>query len=500
MRTVVVLVCLALTVVALGCQGPPEEARPETINAESLMDRITFLSSDELQGRAPGSAGEEKTVDYLTKSFRSFGLAPGNQDGSYIQKVPLVSLTPEELNPVVLRRGTEVRELEPIRDVAAKTRRVVDEVAIEADLVFVGYGVVAPEYDWDDYKGIDLSGKALLMLVNDPPVEGIFGDKAMTYYGRWTYKYEIAAELGAAAAFVIHETEPAGYPWGVISDAGAEEFVLASSNQSTNLLAVQGWLHVDATRKIFEMAGKDFDELKEAASTRSFEPVALEVTASVVLKNSIRNLESANALAKLEGKDSPDELIIYTAHWDHLGIDPELSGDNIFNGAHDNASGTAGLLEIAEAFGRLDEPPARSVLFLAVTAEEKGLLGSKYYAQNPLYPPEKTVAVINMDGLNSLGPTRDVTVVGMGQSAFYPDEGIEYINKPEGWGIEMRDKYTREDYHKPSDEVKDYWDLSGAVEDLELFYRMGYELATSSDWPVWSETSEFRAKREASPQ
>jgi Zn-dependent M28 family amino/carboxypeptidase len=446
------------------------------------------------------------------------------------------------LNPVVLRRGTEVRELEPIRDVAAKTRRVVDEVAIEADLVFVGYGVVAPEYDWDDYKGIDLSGKALLMLVNDPPVEGIFGDKAMTYYGRWTYKYEIAAELGAAAAFVIHETEPAGYPWGVISDAGAEEFVLASSNQSTNLLAVQGWLHVDATRKIFEMAGKDFDELKEAASTRSFEPVALEVTASVVLKNSIRNLESANALAKLEGKDSPDELIIYTAHWDHLGIDPELSGDNIFNGAHDNASGTAGLLEIAEAFGRLDEPPARSVLFLAVTAEEKGLLGSKYYAENPLYAPEKTVAVINMDGLNLLGPTRDITVVGMGQStlddlatkiageqgrvlrpdpepekgfyyrsdhfefakvgipAFYPDEGIEYINKPEGWGIEMRDKYTREDYHKPSDEVKDYWDLSGAVEDLELFYRMGYELATSSDWPVWSETSEFRAKREASPQ
>ena len=238
----------------------------------------------------------------------------------------------------------------------------------------------------------------------------------MTYYGRWSYKFEIAAELGAAGAFVIHETEPAGYPWEVISDSSAEQFVLATSGDDGDLLAAQGWIHIDATRRVFEMAGMDFEEMKQAATDRSFEPVALGVTMSVALQNSIRELESANVVAKLQGQQSPDELIIYTAHWDHLGIDPERTGDNIFNGAHDNASGTAGLLEIAQAFARLDEAPARSVLFLAVTAEEQGLLGSLHYGRNPLYPPKDTVAVINMDGLNLLGPTRDITVVGMGQS------------------------------------------------------------------------------------
>ncbi len=538
MRTVATWVCLSFGVIAIACQQSSQEPHPDAINAESLLERIKVLSSDAFEGRAPGSAGEEKTVEYLIDSFRSFGLAPGNPDGTFIQQVPLVSLTPTEMNPVVLTKDNATAELEQKVDIAARTRRV-EPVEVEGELIFVGYGAIAPEYEWDDFKGFDVRDKILLVLVNDPPGEDIFGGRAMTYYGRWSYKFEIAAELGAAGALVIHETGPAGYPWEVISGWGGEQqFVLATSGDDEDLLGVEGWIHVDATRRVFEMAGMDFDETRQAATDRSFEPVALGVNMSVALQNSIQELESANVVAKLQGGQSPDEWIIYTAHWDHMGIDTELTGDNIFNGALDNASGTAGLLEIAQAFGRLDDAPARSVLFLSVTAEEQGLLGSLHYASNPLYPPKDTVAVINMDGLNLLGPTRDVTVVGMGQSAlddlatkiasqqgrtlrpdpepekgyyyrsdhfefakvgipaFYPDSGIEFINQPEGWGIEMREKYVREDYHKPSDEVKDHWDLSGAVEDLELFYLMGYELATGSEWPTWSEKSEFRATRE----
>jgi Zn-dependent M28 family amino/carboxypeptidase len=521
---VAALLTLFLIVTTLGCQEPPQKPRTEAINAESLLERIKVLASDEFEGRAPGSAGEEKTLAYLTDSFSSFGLAPGNPDRTYLQKVPLVGLIQPDPAPLIVTRGTETLTLEAVKDVSVVTKRVVEEIEAEAEIVFVGYGVVAPEYEWDDYKDVDVSGKLLLMLVNDPPGEDVFGGKAMTYYGRWTYKFEIGA-------------------WEVISGTSTkEEFDLASENQNADRLPVEGWIHVDATRKIVEMAELDFDELRETATTRSFQPVPLGVTAKVDIRNSIRTVDSANVVAKLEGSEAPDELVIYIAHWDHLGKDPSLEGDNTFNGAVDNASGTAGLLEIAEAFSRLDEPPGRSILFLAVTAEEQGLLGSRYYAENPLYPREKTVAVFNMDGLNVLSPTRDITVVGMGQStldalatriaeeqgrvvkadpepekgfyyrsdhfefakvgipAFYPDGGVEFINKPEGWGIEMREKYTNEDYHKPSDEVKDYWDLSGAVEDLELLYRMGHELATGSDWPEWSETSEFKARRADQPE
>lgn len=532
--------------IGLACQAPPSEPLPQAINAESLMEHIAFLSSDELEGRAPGSPGEEKTIEYLTENFRSFGLAPGNPDGTYLQHVPLVRLARAEPRTFTVRHGDDVIELQQTREFAAGTSRVEQEVEADGELVFVGYGVRAPEYDWDDFKDADLNGKILLMLVNDPPVpagpngEEIFGGKAMTYYGRWTYKFEIAAAVGAAGVLVIHQTGPAGYPWEVIADSDNVKFVLSSSGNPADLVDVEGWLHVDAARKILGMAGRDFDELYAAAATRSFQPVPLGVTADIRVKNAVQTINSANVVAKLEGSESPDECIIYVAHWDHLGIDRSLPGDQIFNGAKDNASGTSGLLEIAEAFGRLEEPLRRTVLFLAVTAEEQGLLGSRYYGQDPLYPPEKTVAAVNMDGLNLLGPTRDITVIGMGQStldnlaeriaaeqgrilrpdaepekgfyyrsdhfefakigipAFDPDEGIEFINQPEGWGIEMRERYTNEDYHKPSDEVKDYWDLSGAVEDLELFYRMGYELASGTDWPQWSETSEFRAIRERS--
>ena len=532
---------LSLAVLAAACQPLDEGSVPASgIDAESLLAHIRTLSSDEFEGRAPGSPGGERTVEYLTEQFRQLGLASGNPDGTYLQAVPLVGITPQPGGALELGDGDRSTTLEPGADYVAYTKRVVDEVEMEGELVFVGYGAVAPEYEWNDFKDEDVSGKVLLMLVNDPPGPDIFGGRAMTYYGRWTYKFEMAAERGAAGAFVIHETGPAGYPWEVIgSSPYGEQFDLVTADRNMGRASVEGWIQRAAAESIFEMAGLDFEQHKRAATERDFTPVSLGITARTRITNTLRTVDSNNVVARIEGREAPDELLVYVAHWDHLGRDEDLEGDQIFNGALDNASGTAGLLELAGAFSRTADQLRRSILFLAVTAEEQGLLGSRYYAGQPLYPPAQTVAVINMDGLNLLGATRDVTVIGMGQStlddlarqlstatgrslradpepekgfyyrsdhfefakagipAFDPDAGVQFIDKPEGWGLEMRDRYTNEDYHQVSDEVKDYWDLAGAIDDLDLFFRMGYTLATSDAWPAWSESSEFRAVREA---
>ena len=540
---------LSLLLLASACQPPPpggqtpaepSRDRVEGIDASSLLEHVRTLASDEFEGRAPGSPGEEKTIAYLTEQFSMLGLVPGNPDGTWVQKVPLVGITPAEGSTLTVRGGGQSRVFEPGSDYVASTTRVVEQVDLDGELVFVGYGATAPEYDWDDFKDVDVRGKVLLMLVSDPPHEEIFGGDAMTYYGRWTYKFEIASERGAAGAFVIHETGPAGYPWEVIgSSPFSESFNLVSADRNMDRVSVEGWIQRSTAEAIFEMAGLDFDEQKQAASERAFEPVSLGLSAQTQINNTLRTINSNNIVAKLEGTDAPDEVVMYVAHWDHLGTDPSRSGDQIFNGAADNAIGTAGLLELANAFSRSGERPRRSILWLAVTAEEQGLLGSRHYGENPLYPAAKTVAAINMDVLNTWGRTRDLTIVGMGQSeldqvaadvarqqgrvltpdpepekgfyyrsdhfsfakvgipAFYADPGVEYIGKPEGYGIEKREQYTAEDYHAPSDEVKDDWDLSGAVEDLGFFYRIGHRLATSTAWPAWSETSEFRAIREA---
>jgi Zn-dependent M28 family amino/carboxypeptidase len=415
----------------------------------------------------------------------------------------------------------------------------------------VGYGIVAPEYKWDDYKGVDVKGKVLVMLINDPPVpdpkdpsqldEKTFKGKAMTYYGRWTYKFEIAAEKGAAACLIVHQTGPAGYPWGVVKTSNTgEQFSLVAGDRGMSRSAIEGWMTQEKARELFAMTGRDFDTLEKAAVRRDFRPVDLGVKASLALKNRIRSIESKNVVARLEGSDPKlrDEYVIYTAHWDHLGIGPEVNGDKIYHGAVDNASGVAALLELGRAYTRLAPPPRRSILFLSVTAEEKGLLGSQYYAEHPLYPLAKTLAEINMDGQNLLGPTKDIELIGLGQSTlddvakavaeeqgrvvnpdaepekgFYyrsdhfnfakqgvpaldPDSGVDYIGKPPGWGLEMREKFTAEDYHKPSDKVKTYWDLRGAVEDLELLGEVGYRVANAKTFPTWKTGSEFRAKRE----
>ena len=536
---------------AVACGGaPPEEVGggdasggtmsvPAGIHVDTLRAEIEVLASDEFEGRAPGSAGETKTVAYLTEQFSALGLEPGNPDGTWVQNVPLVGITPMPGDSLRVTKDGDTRTLEPGVDYVAATKHVVDEVSVDGEFVFVGYGAVAPEYDWDDLADVDVRGKILLFLVNDPPVEGAFGGDAMTYYGRWTYKHEIAADRGAAGSLVIHETGPAGYPWEVIGGSPyAESFDLVAADNNLGRAAIEGWVQRATAETLFEMAGLDFETAKRQAAERGFRAIPLGVNGSTRVRNTFRTIDSQNVVARLEGRDAPDEVVMYTAHWDHLGRDESLTGDQIFNGAADNASGTAGLIELARAFTEAAEPPRRSVVFLAVTAEEQGLIGSKHYGENPLYPPAQTVAVFNMDVLNQWGRTRDMTIVGMGQSeldqvaaevgaelgrtlnpdpepekgfyyrsdhfsfakagipAFYADPGLEYLDKPEGYGIEKRQQYTAEDYHAVSDEVKPDWDLSGAIEDLAFMYHLGARLAATDRWPAWSETSEFRAIRE----
>jgi Zn-dependent M28 family amino/carboxypeptidase len=527
-----------------------EEMQPAlaSINAEDILRRTTVLGGDDFEGRAPATAGEEKTIEYLTGEFQALGLEPGSPDGTWLQDVPLVGLT-AEVTAAFSVNGRRLPLSGPAEYVAW-TRRVEPEVTVAgSELVFVGYGVVAPEFGWDDYKDVDVTGKTIVMLVNDPAVpsagdpasldSALFRGNAMTYYGRWTYKYEIAAEKGAAAAVIIHETGPAGYPFGVVNQRwGREEFDVRSPDGNRSAVAVQAWITEPKARELFGAAGLDFDALKKAAVTREFRPVPLQGTADFTIRNRIREVSSRNVLAKITGARLPDEFIVYTAHWDHLGKDPNLQGDQIFNGALDNASGVATMLEIAEAFTKLPEKPARSVLFLSVTAEEKGLLGAKYYAENPLYPLEKTLANINMDGINQWGRTSDVTVIGLGNStlddvlaeaaarqsrtikpdaepekgfyyrsdhfefakqgvpALYIDEGTEYIGKPADYAKQKREEYTTNNYHKVSDEVKPDWDLAGAVEDAQLLFEVGYRLTRAASWPVWKPGVEFKATRE----
>ena len=513
---------------------------PEGIAVETLLAEIETLSSDAFEGRGPGSDGEARTIAYLTEAFESLGALPGNPDGRWVQDVPLVGITPVPGEGLVVEGHGTTHTFEPGTDYVAATKHVVDAVDVrDAEFVFVGYGARAPEYEWDDFGDVDVRDKILLFLVNDPPHDDIFGGAAMTYYGRWTYKHEVAAELGAAGSFVIHEEGPAGYPWEVVgSSPYSESFDLVAADDNRSRATVEGWIQRTTAEELFAMADLDFEVAKQQAATRGFQPVPLGVTGTTRIENELRRIDSQNFVAKIEGSTAPDEYLLYVAHWDHLGLNPNLPGDQIFNGALDNASGTAGLIEIARAFSMASAVPRRSVLFLGVTAEEQGLLGSKHYSENPLYPAAQTVAAINMDGLNQWGRTRDLTVVGMGQSAldqvaaevalplgrvltpdpepekgfyyrsdhfsfakagipaFYADGGVSYIDKPEGYGLAKREEYTANDYHAVSDEIKDDWDLSGAVEDLIFFFRFGAYLADSSEWPTWSETSEFRAIRE----
>ena len=542
-RALVAVLALALSA---GCAEPAAEigGALETITSEEIARHVETLASDEFEGRGPASPGEEKTLEYLRAEFERLGLRPGNGE-SWFQEVPLVSITADPAMSLAVAGGGRTTDLAYGVEFIGWTTRVIDRTEItDSEMVFVGYGVIAPEYGWNDYAGVDVEGKTVVMLVNDPGfVVGdpeIFNGRSMTYYGRWTYKYEEAARQGAAAAIIVHETEPAGYPWDVVSSSwSGPQFGLVTEDANLSRVAVEGWVTADAARRIFEQAGMDLDELEQRSRDRGFQPVPLGLTASVAVENTIRRTVSHNVLGLLPGSQRGDEIVVLMAHWDHLGRDPSLEGDQIYNGALDNATGTAGLLELAEAFASLETPPSRSVLFLATTAEEQGLLGSAYYASHPVYPLRSTVAAINMDGLDIWGPMNDITVVGYGNSelddylaeaatargrllrpdpesekgffyrsdhfpfakagvpALYTDAGIDHVEFGEEWGIRQRDIYTAEKYHKPSDEYDPAWDLSGAVDDLRLLFEVAHRLADGEAFPNWREGNEFRARRDS---
>jgi len=511
----------------------------------TIMQHIRVLAHDSLMGRQPGTAGEDKSVAYIEGQFKAIGLKPGNTDGSYIQKVPLVGITVKGTPSMTFAKGAMKKTLKWRDDYVAWTKHVEPSASLNnSELVFVGYGVEAPEFKWDDFKGVDVAGKTLVVLVNDPPLADTsqFGGKRMTYYGRWTYKFEQGMKHKAAGVLVVHQTSRAGYPFAVVQGNAAELFSLVVPDRNMSRAAVEGWITEDKAKALFTMAGQNFDTLVARAATPAFTPVALGVTASVKLDNTLRTIDSRNVIAKLEGSDPAlkDEYVIYTAHWDHFGIGEKINGDSIYNGALDNASGVAGLITLAKGFAALKTPPKRSILFLSVTGEEQGLLGSQYYAVTPIYPLAKTAANINMDVLNQWGPTTDLTVIGLGNSelddyasaaaaeqkrtlkpdaepekgfyyrsdhfnfakvgvpAFDPEGGTDYVGKPSGFGMAMRDSFTTNDYHKPSDQIKPGWNMSGAVQDLDLFLTMGYRIANASKLPEWRAGNEFRAAREKS--
>ncbi|CDG80861.1 M28 family peptidase [Janthinobacterium agaricidamnosum] len=553
--TLILTAGMASTAIAAPATRAPAAAvaAARKIDGASLLGHIKMLASDDFEGRSPGTPGELATTEYLRRQFVKLGLAPGNPDGSYFQKVPLLAVTSQPT--FRFSTGAKSTTLSFPQDFVAWSPNPTAKLEIPAsEIVFVGYGVQAPEYQWDDYKGVDLRGKTLLMLINDPAIPdprdpsrldpAMFGGKAMTYYGRWTYKFEMAAKAGAAAALIVHETKPAAYPYEVVQNSwGRENFAIKSDGANPDFPLLPGWIQLDRAKDIFRSVGYDFDTLKKTALSRDFKPVPLDVTATIGADSTWRDVGSNNVIGKIEGSDPllKNEYIIYSAHWDHFGIDTSLPGprtQQIFHGARDNASGVAALLEVAKAYKALRVAPKRSILFLMTTGEERGLLGAQYYARHPLVPLNKTVLNINVDGLNLWGRTRDIEIVGYGKSTsdelvakaarwqgrvalpdtktergsfyradqfefakvgvpgVYLKDGNDFIGKPPGYGKDKVEQYIAHDYHKVSDVVMPGWDMRGAVDDVALLFHIGYDAAQDSKQrPVWNRGAEFKAAR-----
>jgi Zn-dependent M28 family amino/carboxypeptidase len=516
------------------------------ISLKTMQDVVGALASDEFEGRAPGTPGEEKTVALLIERFQAAGLEPGKK-GSWTQDVPLVEITVENVSPLTFTGGGAPMSLAYGSEFVAGSYRVQPKIAVkDSDVVFVGYGINAPEKGWNDYAGLDVKGKTVVILVNDPDwqvaeAKGEFNGRAMTYYGRWTYKYEEAARQGAAAALIVHDTEPAAYGWNVVQSSWTgTQYLAASENNGADQTAANGWIQLDKAKALFAGAGQDFDALREAAKKKGFKAVPLTgVKASLNFDNKIARKMSKNVIGVLPGAKRPDEYVLYTAHWDHLGKCEPVNGDGICNGAIDNATGTAALVALAEAQKKAGAPD-RSLVFLAVTAEESGLLGSKYYAENPVFPLAQTVGGVNMDALNSVGPAKDIVVVGGGKSELdayveklarmegrtvkaepTPEKGFYYrsdhfsfakLGVPmfnfgsgdelvEG-GVEAGQKasedYEKNRYHAPGDEYEAITNWGGMMADLRLYYAAGRMLAMTDAWPNWVEGDEFRAARDKS--
>lgn len=535
-------------------QGPapssPGAASPAIhIEPQALLQHIETLSSDAYEGRKPGTNGEVLTIDYLVRAFQRFGLRPGNADGTYVQEVPLVGITSEPHAHLTVR-GQSVDWVHK-RDFVGSSARPRPASHVEAsDLVFVGYGVVAPEYGWDDYKGTDVRGKTVVVLMNDPQVadpadpakldSAMFKGIARTYYGTNRHKIETAVARGAVARIVVHEAALAGWPFKVaLNQAGREALQLKDDDEPQ--FDADLMIPIDTARELFRGAGLDLDVLRARAGRKGFKPIALDAKATLDVTNSIREVHSKNVVASVVGRDAKlkDEVVIYTAHWDHFGRDPDLKGDQIYHGALDNASGVAVLLEVARAYAALSTPPERSVLFMATTCEESGLLGAKHYVNHPLYPLASTLADLNLDIVGAWGRTRDFQITGWGESdldvlvsevaasqrkrvgpdqtpklgAYYRQDafefaragvpslylrrGVDFIDKPAGFGEVMVAAYIENDYHQVTDIVHPDWDLSGAAELAEFAFATGYRLTRGGPFPQWLDGTEFKAKRDA---
>jgi Zn-dependent M28 family amino/carboxypeptidase len=534
---------LLILIIIISCNTESNKLKPAlaSITAEDMKDRISVLASDDFQGRAPSTVGEEKTINYLAEQFKKIGLKPAN-NGSYFQEVSLMKISADTSMKLEINGGKDKISLKFSEEFVGGTPQEDQLIRIKnSDIIFVGYGINSPENGWNDYEGLDVKGKTVLMLVNDPGYAtsdtNLFKGKAMTIYGRWTYKFEEAARQGASAAIIIHETGAAAYPWAVVQNSWTgSQFYLVDNDLTRSDLQLQSWVTTESAKRLFESAGLDYDEEIRSAAKRGFKPVAMNLTASIQIKNTVTYTKSNNVAAIWPGTDQSDECIIYTAHWDHFGVNPKFKGDSILNGALDNASGTAAIVEIAEAFTKLSVKQKRSVLFLAVTCEEQGLLGSKFYAENPLFPLNKTAAVINIDAMNIFGKTRDMTIIGFGNSgldnyvvsvlkkygryaipdptpekggffrsdhfsfakvgvpSLYLSKGIDDVEHGKEWAMAETEKWITENYHKPSDNFEpDKWNFDGMIEDVKVYFEVGYELSITKDFPEWNPASPFKA-------
>ncbi len=548
MKNKSLLVLLISLILFNSCSDKKEiQKAVDSIRAEDLKSNISVLASDEFKGRAPGTDGEAKTIKYLEEQFKKIGVLPGNGK-SYLQEISIVKIGTDlqSVKAVVSDKGKNFPMTVPKDFVIGTTRFVENSSLNNSGLIFAGYGIVAPEYNWNDYAGLDVKGKTVVVLVNDPGFatgdKNLFNGKSMTYYGRWTYKFEEAAKQGAAGILIVHETEAAGYPWSVVENSwtGTRVYLDAPDKNFSNCV-FNGWITTETAQKLFEMSGIDFNKTALSASQRGFKPVPLSSSISVSFKSRLAYAKSNNVIGVLPGSELKDQYIIYTAHWDHFGVKPNVTqGDSILNGALDNATGVAGVLQLAKAFASLPKTQKRSVVFLAVTGEEAGLLGSDFYAKHPIFPLNKTAAVINMDALNIFGRTKDITLVGYkdsglddyaekivkengryvapestpekgtyfrsdhfsfakaGVPVLYFAMGVDNAEHGKQWGLDQSAKWLKENYHKPSDEYNPaIWKFDGMVDDLKIIFETGYDLSNTDKFPNWFEGSKFKPARDA---
>ena len=503
-----------------------------------LTTYLSTLASDEFMGRMPFTDGGALTVNYIKEEFEKAGIEPGNHE-SYFQEVKLVRISSDREPTMTVSTKSGDLSLKILDDFVAGTTRVEDETRVEnSELVFAGYGIVAPEYGWNDYQGLDMKGKTAVVIVNDPGYRtgdpNLFKGNAMTYYGRWTYKYEEAARQGADGVLIIHEDDAAGYPWSVVRGGwGGDQMVLDLEHKNQDNCKIQGWITRDQAAQLFEMSGYDLESALAEAYQPGFEPFSLGANYSFTMKHSLEFNASRNVVGKITGSKYPEETIIFTAHWDHFGIGENINGDSIYNGAVDNASGTAAIMEIGRQFAQQEVKPERTIVILAVTAEEQGLLGSQYYAENPIYPVDKTVANINIDAIYSYGRTKDIEIIGFGQSemdnyaqmvcdkygleivpdtnmdkgyffrsdhihfaklgipCFYGKNGVNSVEHGVEWGRKQHDLYRQQNYHAPSDEFDDSFEMGGIVQVSQLMLEMANQLANERKFPQWKEGADF---------